>query len=157
MLQKFAIIASLAAIASAWHQQQAYAPRPVHGKRQFHGSQKQVHAPVRAKKEQPRLARAHYGQKVLSHVPVRAATHQFDRDYRVDGYHTDRDQKKLASGKSFQSFKHPGTTTQSKCDTNVRIVFNWCITKVAHMEFGSFLWNIWNIWNICCLETIKIK
>ena len=113
MLQKFAIIASLAAIASAWHQQQAYAPRPVHGKRQFHGSQKQVHAPVRAKKEQPRLARAHYGQKVLSHVPVRAATNQFDRDYRVDGYHTDRDQKKLASGKSFQAFnKSYGPATQ---------------------------------------------
>ena len=98
MLQKFAIVASLAAFASAFHQQ-AYQPRPVHGK-------KQVHQPHRdeKKKQQPRLGRAHYEPKVLSHVPLRGATRQFDRDYRVDGFHTDRDQKRLATGKSFQDF-----------------------------------------------------
>merc|ERR1719367_1158416 len=105
MLQKFAIVASLAAFTSAFHQQ-SYQPRPVHGKRQsFQGSQKQVHQPRQdKKKQQPRLGLAHYENKVLSHVPLRGATRQFDRDYRVDGYHTDRDQKRLASGKSFQDF-----------------------------------------------------
>lgn len=82
MLQKFAIVASLAAFASAWHQQAA------------HGGY------GRSSKQQQRPRRAQYANKVLSHQPHARAHQQFDRQYAVAGAHTDRGQRQ----RSFQDF-----------------------------------------------------